>query len=96
MKQQFDFGMATEHMVRGANNIASRAGWNGKGMYIKVCDDSKINIAGQEVSLNKHFVIKNVDGTFSTWVPSVNDCLAKDWILSTLEEYNAKVLTRGV
>lgn len=29
--------------------------------------------------VNPHFLIKNVDSTLSTWVPSINDCLAEDW-----------------
>jgi glutathione synthase/RimK-type ligase-like ATP-grasp enzyme len=84
----FDFGMAIVHADRDANNIISRNGWNGKNMYVKVCADSEISVSGEKKTLNKHFVIKNVDGSFSTWVPSVNDCLAKDWVLSTLEEFN--------
>ena len=28
---------------------------------------------------NAYMAIKNVDGAVSTWVPSVNDCLATDW-----------------
>ena len=33
---------------------------------------------------NPYMAIKNVDGTISTWVPSVNDCLAEDWFVKTL------------
>ena len=95
-KQLFDFGMATEHLNRNEENIIYREGWNGKGMYVKVCNGSKIIIAGEEKELNVHFVIKNVNNTFSTWVPSVNDCLAKDWVLSTLTEFKGQTLTRGV
>ena len=31
------------------------------------------------IILNEHFLIKNVNNTLSTWVPSINDCLAEDW-----------------
>ena len=31
------------------------------------------------VPYNAYMAIKNVDNTVSTWVPSVNDCLATDW-----------------
>lgn len=34
---------------------------------------------GDEVRYNPYLAIKNVDGTVSTWVPSINDCLAEDW-----------------
>lgn len=32
------------------------------------------------VPYNAYMAIKNVDNTVSTWVPSVNDCLADDWV----------------
>lgn len=32
-------------------------------------------------TVNLFFYIKNVNETLSTWVPSVNDCLAEDWIV---------------
>ena len=31
------------------------------------------------VPYNAYMAIKNVNETVSTWVPSVNDCLAEDW-----------------
>lgn len=62
------------HMAMLGFGIA-RNGWNGKGMYV-------VYIPGT-VTLNPHLEIKNVDGTFSTWVPSINDNLADDWILVT-------------
>ena len=31
------------------------------------------------VKYNPYMAIKNVDNSMSTWVPSVNDCLAEDW-----------------
>ncbi len=34
----------------------------------------------ETVTFNPHMVIKNVDGSLSTWVPSINDCLADDWV----------------
>ena len=46
--------------------------------------------------LNEHFVIKNVNGSFSTWVPSVNDALATDWETKTLADFQGSPLTRGV
>jgi hypothetical protein len=33
------------------------------------------------VEYEPYFAIKNVKGTVSTWVPSVNDCLADDWYI---------------
>ena len=31
------------------------------------------------VPYDAYMAIKNVNETVSTWVPSVNDCLAEDW-----------------
>jgi hypothetical protein len=64
-----------------------RKGWNGRGMFIyyvpggrfKTLTSVAIEAFGEDVQYNPYFAIKNVDGTVSTWVPSVNDCLAKDW-----------------
>lgn len=66
---------------------ATRLGWNGKGMFVylvpaneyaTITDIAKAEF-GNSVKYNSYFAIKNTDGTVSTWVPSVNDCLAEDW-----------------
>lgn len=54
-----------------------RAGWNGKGMWIEMTVARDYSFS----ELLPHFVIKNVSNSFSTWVPSINDCLAEDWML---------------
>lgn len=64
-----NFGETLELLKHGG--IVSRKGWNGKGMYVCLIPATE--------ELNSHFIIKNVNGTKSTWVPSVNDCLAEDW-----------------
>lgn len=81
------FGLAVEAMKRGAK--VSRAGWNGKGMFVYHVPASSYPAqtgAAKEhfgetamVPYNAYMAIKNVNGTVSTWVPSVNDCLATDW-----------------
>lgn len=91
-----DFGMATIHIKRDDNNVITRSGWNGKGMYVKLCRNTKIEIDGEMKDLNEHFVIKNVNGSFSTWVPSVNDALSTDWETKTLADFKGASLTRGV
>ena len=91
-----DFGMATIHIKRDANNVITRKGWNGKGMYVKLCRNTKIEIDGEMKDLNEHFVIKNVNGSFSTWVPSVNDALATDWEIKTLADFKGAPLTRNI
>jgi len=81
------FGLAIEAMKKGAR--ASRSGWNGKGLFVYLVPPAsypaqtgaaKAHFGDDAmVSYNAYMAIKNVDNTVSTWVPSVNDCLADDW-----------------
>ena len=83
-----DFGEAL-HLLKEGKKLA-REGWNGKGMFIVFVPSKVINLnekfkelfGKDKVEFNQHFVIKNVDGSVSTWVPSVNDCLAEDWYVT--------------
>jgi len=80
-----NFGQAVEALKDGKK--VARAGWNGKGMFVYYVPansyPAQTEIAketfGQMVQYNPYFAIRNVNGTVSTWVPSVNDCLAEDW-----------------
>ena len=82
-----DFGEAL-HLLKEGKKLA-REGWNGKGMFIVLVPSKVINLnekfkkllGTDKVEFNQHFIIKNVNGTISTWVPSVNDCLAEDWYI---------------
>lgn len=81
------FGLAVEALKMGMK--VARAGWNGKGMFVyHVHSDSypaRSEVAkshfgeGSQVPYNAYLAIKNVNDTVSTWVPSINDCLADDW-----------------
>lgn len=81
----FKFGYALD-MLKCGKKVA-RKGWNGKGMFVYYVPENsypaRTEIAKKEfgdmVKYNPCFAIKNVNGTVSTWVPSVNDCLAEDW-----------------
>ncbi|MEZ2310766.1 DUF2829 domain-containing protein [Paraburkholderia sp. RCC_158] len=82
------FGMALEAMRMG--HRLARVGWNGRGMFVYLVPAAAYPVQtgaakahfgeGSLVPYNAYFAIKNVDDTVSTWVPSVNDCLADDWI----------------
>jgi hypothetical protein len=73
-----NFGKAIEALKQGKR--VARKGWNGKGMWVAYIDNCEIPYRGIGiVKLNPFFVIKNVNGTMSTWVPSINDSLAEDW-----------------
>lgn len=85
-----NFGHALEAMKCGEK--VCRAGWNGKGMFVYLVPAAQYLAqtgaakshfgVGSMVPYNAYFAIKNVDNTVSTWVPSVNDCLAEDWSVS--------------
>lgn len=82
-----DFGDALQYLESGCR--LARDGWNGKGMFVYLVPPASYPVQtgavkahfgeGSMVPYNAYFAIKNVDDTVSTWVPSVNDCLAKDW-----------------
>lgn len=81
------FGEAID-AIKAGKRIA-RTGWNGKGMFVYLVPPASYPVQtgaakahfgeGAMVPYNAYMAIKNVDGTVSTWVPSVNDCLATDW-----------------
>lgn len=83
------FGLAIEAMKKGAK--VARTGWNGKGLFAYYVPPASYPVQtgaakghfgeGAMVPYNAYFAIKNVDETVSTWVPSINDCLADDWVL---------------
>jgi len=72
------FGLAIEALKMGKK--VARAGWNGKGMYVRFVKDWTYTdgIDGNR-KCNPLFTIKNVNESVSTWVPSINDALAEDW-----------------
>ncbi len=82
-----DFGYALDAVRRGER--IARMGWNGKGMFAYLVPPAAYPVQtgaakahfgeGALVPYNAYFALKGVDDTVSTWVPSVNDCLADDW-----------------
>jgi hypothetical protein len=74
-----------------AEKRVARAGWNGKGMFVYRVPPASYPVQtgaakshfgeGSMVPYNAYLALKGVDDTVSTWVPSVNDCLAEDWIV---------------
>lgn len=60
-----------------------RKGWNGKGLWV-ACEKIYTHTDIQIQDVNSTFshpilVIKNVNGQFATWVPSITDLFADDW-----------------
>ena len=79
----FSFSDAIKYLKRGLK--VARQGWNGKGMHVmliteEVATQSLGNALGRK--MNPYFCIKNVNESVSTWVPSINDCLAEDWVFA--------------
>lgn len=81
------FGLAVEAMKKG-NKIA-RKGWNRKNMFVYYVPANRYKTQtevakkefGEYAKYNHYMALKGVDGVVSTWVPSVTDCLAEDWVI---------------
>jgi hypothetical protein len=68
-----NFGEALDVLKVGGK--VGRIGWNGKGMYVK-----KVVLGTLTTEIdNPCLVLKNVKGTFNTWIPSITDLFAEDW-----------------
>jgi len=82
----FDFSSALNHMKAGFH--VSRAGWNGKGMWLIIVDAvqgeqlsldlTKLN-DGKKVELLHWIGMKTADDKFVPWLASQTDMLAEDW-----------------
>jgi hypothetical protein len=86
MKAEFGFDIAVCLLKEGEK--VARKGWNGKGMFVYYVPagvyparTEAAKSIGETVSYNPYFAIKTVDDSVSAWVPSVNDCLADDWMI---------------
>lgn len=82
------FQAALTHLKQGGR--AARSGWNGKGMFVFLVPGSTFAVSrapllgifseGTPIDYRPHIDIKGVDGAISTWVPSIGDVLADDWL----------------
>lgn len=69
-----NFGEAQD-LLRNRKRI-SRKGWNGKGMF--VIQTELYTKEGIKID-NECYLLKNVKGSFNTWIPSITDLNANDW-----------------
>lgn len=86
----FDFGTATAMMKRG--HRVHRAGWNGKGMWLRYVDLYN----DREFSLRENsnargtwlpfIAMKTADNGLVPWLASQTDMLATDWFAIEEEE----------
>ena len=97
-----NFGEALELLKNGEK--LTRGGWNGKGMFVVYqkgypdgipCNKQTAEAWGLEEGdkfvCNPYLQIKNVNGSHSMWVPSINDVLSEDWeviVTKSHEEIN--------
>lgn len=85
-----DFGMAL-NALKGGKRV-SRAGWNGRGMWLilvpgsafvieagRPLGDAAPELIGEHVAYRSHIDMKTVDGEIVPWVASQSDLLAQDW-----------------
>lgn len=57
-----------------------RQGWNGKGLYVQLHGSiPAISLTGDPKYIDKFLVIVNGERV-NTWVPSVSDLFAEDWV----------------
>lgn len=68
-----NFGQVLELLKQGKK--VARQGWNGKGMYVELNKGGDYKFS----EIHPFIVIKNVNNSFNTWVPSISDLLAEDW-----------------
>jgi hypothetical protein len=86
---QMCFSGALLHLKGGA--CIARKGWNGQNMfvymvpansYLAQTDAAKARFGvGAMVPYNAYLALVGVDGSVSTWAPSVGDTLAEDWMI---------------
>lgn len=73
------FGYALNCLKNGRK--VARKGWNGKGMWVEMMKMFTHTPIKDGRPLEPFLVIKNVQGSYNTWVPSISDLLAEDWLL---------------
>lgn len=73
--ENMSFSHALELLKKGFK--ISRKGWNGKNMYIQFNKARDFEFS----ELGSFLTIKNVKNTFDTWVPSISDLFAEDWVI---------------
>lgn len=82
-----DFGKAIEALKAGKR--VSRAGWNGKGMFLFLVPGSTFTVnrapllgiypEGTQIDYHAHIDMKTAQGYVVPWLASQADMLAEDW-----------------
>lgn len=84
-----NFGQVLEFVKKG--KLISRAGWNGKGMFLYYVPGSQFEVnraplnaifpEGTVIDYSPHIDMKTADGKCVPWLASQTDILAEDWEL---------------
>jgi hypothetical protein len=87
MVPSMGFGAALHGLKAGAK--VTRAGWNGKGMFLYLVPGSTFEVnrppllgiyeAGTQISYLPHIDLRTADGSCVPWAASQADLLAQDW-----------------
>jgi hypothetical protein len=80
-KTNLDMGGALRELRAGEK--VTRAGWNGKGMWLVLMPgyvDTGI-IKDTSVHILPYIVMRTVDGSMVMWTASQTDLLAEDWMV---------------
>lgn len=73
-----NFGEALKALQEG--KFVQRKGWNGKNMHLYYVEkETTTNKDGDTVTTEPSIWMKNAQGTYSVWMPSVMDLFANDW-----------------
>jgi Protein of unknown function (DUF2829) len=86
-----NFGQAVEALKAGG--IATRKGWDGKGMFLLLIPGSTFAVSegrpmarhfevGSEIKYHAHIDMKTAQGDIVPWLASQSDVLAEDWEVS--------------
>lgn len=78
MIEKFSFSVALERLKQGEK--LQREGWNGKGQWIEIRDQSKNTSDSLRMTLPFIF-IHTVQGDHVPWLASQTDMLAEDWMI---------------
>ena len=96
MENNLTFGEALVALKAGKK--VSRAGWNGKGMFLFLVPGSTFKVSrapllgiypeGTEINYCPHIDMKTVDEKVVPWLASQTDVLAEDWNIYAKEKQN--------
>jgi len=73
-----DFGKALQSIKAG--NRVARAGWNGKGMWLRYVPGGVVERDGETRPALPYVEMSTVGGELVPWLASQTDLLAEDWI----------------